>query len=53
VVSFFNQGGSGQGYPGTAEIHPLALTSQNQSDLVAFMQALTGPGAAPQYQQSP
>jgi cytochrome c peroxidase len=53
VVAFFSYGGSMGGYPGTTEIHPLALTALNQSDLVAFMQALTGPGAAAQYLQSP
>ena len=53
VVSFFNLGGNTRGYPGTNEIHALGLTSQEQSDLVAFMQALDGPGADPKYRQSP
>jgi len=54
VVEFFNAGGSfGGGYPGTNELHPLSLTAPNESDLVAFMQALTGPGAAAQYLQPP
>jgi cytochrome c peroxidase len=54
VVAFFNAGGSVMGgYPGSNEIHPLNLTALNQSDLVAFLQALAGPGAAAQYLQSP
>ena len=53
VVAFFSQGGNNSGYPGESEIQPLALTAQNQSDLVAFLGSLTGPGAAPQYQQAP
>jgi len=53
VVAFFNAGGSMSGYPGTKEIHPLGLSSLDQSDLVAFLQTLTGPGAEPQYLQAP
>jgi cytochrome c peroxidase len=54
VVAFFNAGGSYMGnYPGTNEIHPLSLSSLDQSDLVAFLQSLAGPGAASQYLQSP
>lgn len=53
VVAFFNMGGNISGYPGTSEIHPIGLTDLDQRDLVAFMQALEGPGADPSYLQSP
>lgn len=53
VVAFFNEGGSSYGYLGTTEIHPLALTDLEQSDLVEFLQALDGPGADPKYRQAP
>ncbi|MGA3122732.1 MAG: cytochrome c peroxidase [Polyangiaceae bacterium] len=53
VVAFFNSGGNHSGYPGTSEIHPLGLTDLDQRDLVAFMQALDGPGPDPSYLQSP
>jgi cytochrome c peroxidase len=52
VVSFFNAGGSPNGYPGTNEIHALGLTSLQESDLVAFLESLTGPGAPMALQQS-
>jgi cytochrome c peroxidase len=51
VVAFFNQGGDAAGYPGTSEIHALGLTSLEESDLVAFLQSLDGPGADPKYLQ--
>lgn len=49
VIAFFNQGGDSLvefpgGYPGTNELHPLGLTADEQADLVAFLQALEGPG---------
>ena len=53
VVAFFDQGGSPGGYPGVNELHALGLGAQEQSDLVAFMEALSGPGADPAYQHSP
>jgi cytochrome c peroxidase len=53
VVAFFDSGGGATGYPGMSEIHPLGLTALEQSDLVAFLEALAGPGADPQYQHSP
>jgi cytochrome c peroxidase len=54
VVAFFNQGGDPPGgYPGTNEVHSLGLSDLNQSDLVAFMQALTGPGAPATLQTAP
>lgn len=54
VVAFFNQGGDPAGrYPGTSEISSLGLSDQDQSDLVAFLQALTGPGAPAELQAPP
>jgi len=46
VVSFFNQGGDPAGYPGTSEIAPLNLSSDEESALTAFLQTLEGPGPA-------
>jgi cytochrome c peroxidase len=44
VVEFYNQGGGASGFSGTKDplIAPLGLTSSEKSDLVAFLQALTG-----------
>ncbi|MGA7119892.1 MAG: cytochrome c peroxidase [Polyangiaceae bacterium] len=53
VVSFFNQGGNAAGYPGTKEIRPLGLSALEQSDLVAFLESLNGPGADPKYRRPP
>ena len=51
VVAFFSQGGDPPGrYPGTSELASLGLTALEQSDLVAFLEALTGPGAATELQ---
>jgi len=45
VLAFFDRGGDPAGnYPGTNELAPLGLSDGDQADLVAFMQALTGPG---------
>jgi cytochrome c peroxidase len=44
VVGFFSRGGQIGGYPGTSEISALSLSALEQSDLVAFLQALDGPG---------
>jgi cytochrome c peroxidase len=44
VVSFFDRGGDIGGYPGTSEIAPLGLTADERSDLVAFLESLSGPG---------
>jgi cytochrome c peroxidase len=53
VVTFFNQGGDpANRYPGTSELSPLGLSALDESDLVAFLQALTGPGAPPALQAS-
>jgi cytochrome c peroxidase len=53
VVSFFSSGGASDGIPGTNEISALDLTGLEQSDLVAFLESLTGPGADPKYLQAP
>jgi cytochrome c peroxidase len=53
VVAFFDAGGAYTGYPGESEIHPLGLTALQQSDLVAFLESLTGPGPAPALMQAP
>jgi cytochrome c peroxidase len=45
VVAFHNRGGDPMGgYPGTNELSPLGLTEAEQSDLVAFLRSLDGPG---------
>jgi len=53
VVAFFSQGGAATGYPGTNELKPLGLSAQEQADLVAFLESLTGPGASAALQTSP
>jgi cytochrome c peroxidase len=53
VVAFFDGGGGSTGYPGSSEIHALGLSTLQQSDLVAFLEALDGPGADPAYRQAP
>ena len=53
VVAFFDQGGSVGGYLGTSEIHALGLTPVEQSDLVAFLESLSGPGAEPDVSEPP
>jgi cytochrome c peroxidase len=53
VVEFFNGGGVYTGYPGKSEIHALNLTALQQSDLVAFLESLTGPGAPLALRQAP
>jgi cytochrome c peroxidase len=53
VVAFFDNGGTFGGYPGTNELHPLGLTAMERSDLAAFLQSLTGPGAAAEYLRAP
>jgi cytochrome c peroxidase len=45
VIAFFDRGGDPAGaYPGTSELHALALSDRERADLVAFMGALAGPG---------
>ncbi len=53
AVAFFARGGDPGGYPGTKEITALALTAREQSDLVAFVAALQGPGAAAPLREPP
>lgn len=44
VVDFFDRGGDHFGFPGQNELEALQLTERERSDLVAFLEALTGPG---------
>jgi cytochrome c peroxidase len=44
VVAFFSTGGDMGGYLGKNELHALDLSPRDQTDLVAFMQALDGDG---------
>jgi cytochrome c peroxidase len=53
VIQFFNTGGASSGFPGTSEIHALGLTALDESDLVAFLESLTGPGASSSLRQAP
>jgi cytochrome c peroxidase len=53
VVGFFSRGGQIGGYPGTSEIAPLDLSPLEQSDLIAFLRALEGPGPAPELLAAP
>jgi cytochrome c peroxidase len=53
VVTFFDRGGDSTGYPGTTEIAVLALTPLEKSDLVAFLESLTGPGVPTSLQGPP
>jgi cytochrome c peroxidase len=53
VVAFFAEGGDAHGFLGTSEISALPLSAQDQADLVAFMEALDGPGAAMNLTQAP
>ena len=46
VVAFFDQGGHPGGYPGTNELHALALTDAEKAALAAFLRTLEGPGPA-------
>ena len=56
VVAYFNRGGDKQhgvtpasivGFVGETTIEPLGLSTQEEADLVAFLEALTGPGPDP------
>jgi len=53
VVAFFAQGGNSFGYVGTNELQAINLSAQDQSDLVAFLQSLQGPGPAASLMASP
>jgi cytochrome c peroxidase len=47
VVSFFDRGGDGYGFPGQNELAPLGLSDGERHDLVAFLATLDGPGPDP------
>lgn len=44
VVSFFDRGGDGVGFPGTSELVALGLSERERADLTAFLATLQGPG---------
>ena len=44
VVGFFAHGGDAFGYPGKNELQSLGLSPREQTDLVAFLRSLDGPG---------
>jgi len=48
VVLFFDEGGDGRGYQGEKDplIVPLGMTSDERKQLLAFLEALAGPGPA-------
>jgi cytochrome c peroxidase len=46
VISFFDLGGHGAGFPGESELMPLGLTAAERADLEAFIRTLEGPGPA-------
>ena len=54
VVAFFDRGGDRVGgYPGTSELTALGLTERERADLVAFLEALDGPGPSAALRQEP
>jgi cytochrome c peroxidase len=53
VVDFFNRAGDGPGLTGTNELQPLGLSSDEQQELVDFLNALTGPGPDKSLLESP
>jgi cytochrome c peroxidase len=53
VMDLFNDGGGNRGFVGTPEIAPLGLTQEEMEQLVAFLRALQGPGAAAEHRQAP
>jgi cytochrome c peroxidase len=53
VVEFFDRGGDGKGPYGTNELTPLRLTAEERTDLVSFLQALSGPGPAAELTAKP
>jgi cytochrome c peroxidase len=44
VIKFFNRGGDPFGFLGVSELTPLGLSAEEESDLIAFLLALEGPG---------
>ena len=55
VVAFYNDGGHESGFSGTKaeEIVPLNLTDQEQADIVAFLESLTGEELPAELMQAP
>ncbi|MCX4240956.1 cytochrome-c peroxidase [Paraliomyxa miuraensis] len=53
VVGFFAEGGHPVGYPGVNELQPTDLDAQQRADLVAFLEALRGPGPDPSLLEPP
>jgi hypothetical protein len=54
VIAFFERGGDGAGeYPGTNELVPLGLAAGEQTDLLAFLRTLAGPGPSPELLTAP
>jgi cytochrome c peroxidase len=53
VVRFFSAGGEPNSTVGTSELVPLDLTSEERGQIVAFLQALDGPGPAPEWIAAP
>jgi cytochrome c peroxidase len=54
VMAFFDRGGDRPGgYPGTNELAPLGLSDRERADVVAFMNALAGPGPAAELRVPP
>ncbi|QQR91913.1 MAG: hypothetical protein IPJ88_09570 [Myxococcales bacterium] len=47
VVAFFSKGGASGGFLGTDVLSPLDLTDAEETDLVAFLKTLDGPGPDP------
>jgi cytochrome c peroxidase len=46
VVAFFDRGGDASGFPGASELVARHFTPDERADLVAFLNALDGPGPA-------
>jgi cytochrome c peroxidase len=44
VVAFFGHGGDQVGFPGKSELDVVGLTPAERADVVAFLEALEGPG---------
>jgi cytochrome c peroxidase len=49
VVSFFSRGGDQAGFLGTSELAALELSTDERSDLVAFLMSLEGPGPSAEW----
>jgi cytochrome c peroxidase len=53
VLEFFDRGGDASGFHGTNELQPLGLSAADRADIVAFLQALDGPGPADELLAAP